>query len=790
MARSVNGAMTGFLGRYRSVILSSLLSIFVGAFLFFYSDKPPYGQPYAELSMNYWGWIVDIAHKWRSLDFLSFWDRGLGGGVSLFTSGVYPFLNPTNALAWLLNDEQFYMFKLAEPYMLGGFSMCLLLLRFFRLPWFYAFFGALYFLGMGYSRHSIMAESPIFLEGIFMFPVMVFLFLNFYERNMYFAVACVGAAVAVQFAVAGVIQLPQVLIWWLIFLSVFFMLSFQGATTLKRWFFACLIFVVMAAGFAGVQFIPTLYFSLTESARIEGQYALNNFPIYLPGVPHTLGAMLWEAVFFPGGNSMKGIIALFFVALGLWAYFGRQIAGRMPHRRFVLALWLATVIYVTAPSVLSILAAFFPVLGKIFSPLTKFTFKYGVHIIDFNAALTLCLIMAQEFRFPWKAQWDLRKWTAVLCFLAAFLFLAIPLVVSLPVFDGLSQTRFVYLFRVCFNTTTWFVAGLTGIIIYYILFRPSRMTVITAVALFVLGFMTMITCYNWNDKGRRTAVEKYLIGTPEHNYYRSAAGQFYLPYHEPEPMIHNYNLLFGVHGVSGNLPLGPYRLFKFLAHYHSQRPQDLAFWPVQNVHVLAPSEGLISYFPVDFTTVNRGAELPWGGFVRKVEGQEFDIWVRQDPAPQVLFARQVRIAGFDDIIRQFDRPFDGTILVAPEDARAHQVRETSLPPARVSYSDFRRGRSADYLRTRISAAGETFVMIPEMFRKGWQVFADGKRVDVFPAQYLFVGFKLAAGEHEIRARFVPPLLVWGLIINLLSILLLWYLYTTQNHKSKEFHTHG
>src|SRR3989338_4934916 len=129
----------------KKIWFSLFVSAMYCAFLWIQSDSPPYGYPDNESSNYYWGYAVDIAHKFRNWHF-PFWDKTICCGMSLFTSGQYPILNPTNLTALFLNDDQFYLFKLIEPFFFGCFFMTLLMIDVFKVRKSIAVFSALAFL--------------------------------------------------------------------------------------------------------------------------------------------------------------------------------------------------------------------------------------------------------------------------------------------------------------------------------------------------------------------------------------------------------------------------------------------------------------------------------------------------------------------------------------------------------------------------------------------------------------------------------------------------------------------
>ena len=187
--------------------ISLLAAIVLGFNIYHRGSLPPYGHPLNELSDNYWGVITDIAHRWRSFD-VSWWSRSLGGGISLFTSGEYPVLNPTNALAWFLNDDAFFLTKLIEPYVLGFFFMMVLLWDVFQLRWYISCLGGLAYMGLTLAKATTMAESPYFLYGCGLFPGMVLAAIKLWPKHIYLAACAVGAFLALQFLGEGVTQMP------------------------------------------------------------------------------------------------------------------------------------------------------------------------------------------------------------------------------------------------------------------------------------------------------------------------------------------------------------------------------------------------------------------------------------------------------------------------------------------------------------------------------------------------------------------------------------------------------
>lgn len=760
----------------KKFFIASAAALALGVFLWVSSDLPPHGPPTNELSNHTWGILVDIAHKWRNLDF-NFWDRGVGGGTNLYTSGFYPILNPTNAVAFFLNDDQFFLFKLIEPYVLGVFFMTLFLLDVAKLSPAYAIFGGFLYMGLGFGRFTTLSDSPYFLWGCAFFPAMVYGYGKLKDKNKILAAAVPGALLAVQFIGEGATQFPQVFIWWLIFLTVYAGFSARDrgiGSTFKEWLGSCVIFVLSAVGLSAVQFLPTLVFSVFDSARVySGEYTINSFPLYDPAAPKgSWGTLLEKIVLSPAGVSWRAIVALWLVAVGLFVM-KRDIRSQVIEkgRSFLIPVWVATMLCFLLPTVAAFVAELHPIFEKLLHPLSLFTFGYSVHIIDFCAAWTLCVILGQE-----KNPEKFSSWVPRILFFSALLFVSLPTLFSIPgLKDRVAALPILGHFVPASRITALATALLAGPVLFYEAFRSQNkiLRYLCMALLPFLGFMTTQLSYNWNDKGKQNHVDLYWMHTPEYQYYQSAAGQYYLPYQDWFPIGHNFNLMYGVEGTAGFLQLPCKRFNQFMASYHSDRMKTMKFWCIPKFHFSSPSGEIPDRFPVDFTTIKKGEVLPWPGFSKQVSGEGFDVWVRDTPTQHVQFARNLQVVDFEEMIKNFDLPRGDTVFVTTEDANTLSVAETHLRTASPSpgYSDFQMN-AGGRIQFLVKAPAETFVMVSEMYQQGWQVRVDGQAVSIFPADFLFIGFRLPAGEHQVVLHYSPPYLKVGAMISLLAAVFL------------------
>jgi uncharacterized membrane protein YfhO len=66
--------------------------------------------------------------------------------------------------------------------------------------------------------------------------------------------------------------------------------------------------------------------------------------------------------------------------------------------------------------------------------------------------------------------------------------------------------------------------------------------------------------------------------------------------------------------------------------------------------------------------------------------------------------------------------------------------------------------------------GTLFLSIP--YNKGWTAKIDGEKKDIFPAHYTYSGISVTPGTHKFELYFVPPGLIQGILINVITIITL------------------
>ena len=118
-------------------------------------------------------------------------------------------------------------------------------------------------------------------------------------------------------------------------------------------------------------------------------------------------------------------------------------------------------------------------------------------------------------------------------------------------------------------------------------------------------------------------------------------------------------------------------------------------------------------------------------------------------------------------MKQFDIAFQHTIYVEPKDAGEFQLTKVDLIRAAHTTRDW--NNQGDAITFTVQTQSDVFVMTPTMFQLGWRGRSNGQTLKLFPANYIFIGFRLPAGEHHIELNFEPPGLRLGVLINIITL---------------------
>ncbi len=787
--------MKKFHVKFLDVLFVVTFPLLACVYLWSISQLPPYGTPLNELSDHYWGVLMDIARQWKAGEF-SFWTRSVGGGFCLYSSGFYPLLVPLNIAAKFLSYDQFYIFKMVEPYFIGLAAMALLLREHLRLGYSLVCFGALAYMGFVFTRYVGILHHPFFLWACAFFPFMVFCYTRLFRKHIYLRSSVLGVFMALIFLGGGAGQFAQMIIWTLILLVLDAMFFVEKKSWISKSLLAvtsCFIFVFFSFSIAGVQIIPTLTYTFGESIRTLGEYPINNFPLFGNGYKgdNSIFSIFTKSVFFDGDQGVRAFWALMIFACGKLIVDWKAFCQLCLKNKALLNVSLATLVFFLIPPVAGFLSQGHPFFERVFNPLRMFTFGYCGFLIDMVLVLFLVVLLSIDtfIQKPESVPNHWKKIVLLLFFIFAEVYLFAPLWLN-----QIFQKQYVQIVQIHFSQRY------AAIVVVFLLGFSLRrwkflQSVILSVCLIFLGGSLLRTSYVWGEKGQRTNVGDFNLTTPEHLYYQKSKHRYYMAYVDPQEeayqyqtMVHNYDLLFDVDGVNGFLNIPPKRFSNFLNAYHSQ-----IYWvknaPAFKYCLKATPPALVTHFPVEFTTVGKGMNLPWPGFSKVVDGAKYDVWTRDAPVELVKFAREIKVVSFREVIEAFDRPYDGIIYMTAEDSAVYRPDALAQPRdlKQTTYGHFKRQRP-DFWTFKVNAADDVFVLLPEIYQKGWQLRVDGHVKPIFPANYIFLGFALDKGEHQIELKYRPALWNLGLLVSLAAIALflgLIYFYIKENSRRHE-----
>jgi len=784
--------LKNFFRKHRDAFFLWLLPLGACAFLWLKSDLPPYGTPLNELSDQYWGILMDIARQWKTGDF-SFWTRSIGGGFCLYTSGFYPLWVPWNFVAKFLSYDQFYIFKIVEPYFIGLLSMGFLLRYGLRLSLPLAAYGALAYSGFVFTRYVGIIHFPFFLWACALFPLMIYVYNRLFAKHIYLRSVVLGGFMALIFIGGGAGQYAQMIIWGLILLVMDALFFVKEKSLVRRFVLAvtsCVIFVFFSVAIVGGQILPMAIYTLTESSRTLGEYPINNFPFFRNDYKGlvSISKILQTSIFIDGDHGVRAFWALMIFAVGKLIVDWKAFCKWCVNHRALLNIFITTLIFFLVPPIAELLSHISPLFARLFNSLRMFTFGYCGFMIDMVLVVLLVIFLDfKTFTDGQKPQQKQCKQLVLLAFvLLAQIYLFFPLLAN-QFFPHLLSSHISIQFTDRY---------LTMLCLLFLAFPSSKFkfwqTVILSLALLFLGAKLLQTSYVWGEKGRQTALAEYELDTPEHQFYRSMKGHYYMPYVHPDgtkhrqvSMTHNYDLLYGVEGLGGFLNVPPKRLSNFINAYHNQ-----IYWtkntPAYKFTWRFTPESFATHFPIEFTTIAKGVPLPWPGFSKKIDGEHYDVWVRNQPVEKVRFAKELRVVSYRELVDLFDRPYEGIIYITDQDAARYSPAALETVPTlkQTTYQNFVR-HTADRWTFDVDTAEEVFVVLPEMFQAGWRLKVDDKIQSLFPASSIFIGFFLEKGKHHIELEFRPVLWQAGWLLTLLgSGLFGWILYINFRKKKR------
>ncbi len=743
----------------RRFFLCLIVGLAGGVYLWKRSTFPPYGTPSNELSNVYWGLIIDVAHKWRS-GHLTFWDEGLGG-VSLFTSGSYPVLFPTNIAALFLNDAQFYLFKLIEPYVFGLTLTIFLFVHHFRIRWPLAIAGALIYMGLNIGRQGNLVLTPIMISGVVMMPLALSVFLSWEKRNIYLALFLMSATTGLQFLMGGAGQFLQTIYWEVLFIIVYVLLNYPIKRALWLSVVSMGILSLGAISSAAVQILPTIHNVLFEAARYEGAYPVNSFPLWPTqgNFEMSLFKMIAATFVFSSVKSAVTFLMLLIIALIFAIGCYREIFKDVRERKLFFAIVASILLYFSSPSIFDTLLRYFPHQMPFLNLFSKISFIYGVYYMDFLLVLIVVVVFSRMTHgLDGWGFFRRKKSLSVLLVLAGCLWV----VVAAWIMNVQSGTPFLLeRFKIFGHKFFWGLALTYWLIVVFFMLGPrihKFMRWVCCLALFgfliSLGVRSFWMSFMWNDKGLCTSKEQFGMSSPEYNFYKNASGKFFLPFSYYLPVYDNYNLLYGVKGLTGFIPIPSKHFNDFIFYLNHFSPEHSRI--IRNYWIERPTEAMTNFWPVDFSWVDHHKVLPWRNFKKLIDGDRFDIWGREGEPIRVFFKDGSSTRTIQEVAEDLNKGVN--IYPRTNDVYRNYVEQGS-----------------DDVVFNVQATDSKMVVLPKSFHSGWRAYVNGQQSPVVLSDHIFMGVVVPKGASEVHFKFTPPWLMAGFFITVLFFFTLFVL---------------
>lgn len=171
------------------------------------------------------------------------------------------------------------------------------------------------------------------------------------------------------------------------------------------------------------------------------------------------------------------------------------------------------------------------------------------------------------------------------------------------------------------------------------------------------------------------------------------------------------------------------------------------------------------------------------------------LYQNKEAYPRAYFANNPEFLPDDDIIKrmlEFDYVKNKTIFFE-SNSKSYlrgdfiKGRESNkVSAAEITFVDY----ANDKVILNVNNPGDGFLVLADTYYPGWKAFDNGKRTEIFRANYFMRAIKLPSGRHEVIFEYDPWTYKVGVILSILGIimLLLFYLYFAkklQNYFARE-----
>ena len=184
---------------------------------------------------------------------------------------------------------------------------------------------------------------------------------------------------------------------------------------------------------------------------------------------------------------------------------------------------------------------------------------------------------------------------------------------------------------------------------------------------------------------------------------------------------------------------------------------------------------LLSMMGIRYILCQAGDPLPGRAKMRLVHSSDAEIWENPAVLPKAFISTRPVFAESDeaalDVISDLDFDFTRRAVIHagsenPTSVQGVPGETTELIPVRiVSYS-------SDEVKLAADSPKGGWLVLSDLYFPGWQARVDGKKVPIFPANYLFRGVYVGPGSHHVDFTYRPTSFYAGTVLSLVALITL------------------
>lgn len=175
-------------------------------------------------------------------------------------------------------------------------------------------------------------------------------------------------------------------------------------------------------------------------------------------------------------------------------------------------------------------------------------------------------------------------------------------------------------------------------------------------------------------------------------------------------------------------------------------------------------------------------------FVKIFEDKSVAILENKDVLPRIFFVSDWEIIKEDEkVLDQLLNPkFDLRRKIILSDNFNEFTSESTLPKYEISNVEYKSGR----ITLNLTNDKNGFIFISDTYYPGWECYIDGKKTNIYRADYTFRAVPVTKGEHNILFIYNPKSFRMGKMISV-SILLVLFLLFIYGYKKigEDLHEH-